>query len=46
MIDLNYISFGDIDNLFINNLPQKKENEIEEKIKDNQKKINKEKSIR
>ena len=44
MIDLNYISFGDIDNLFINNLPQKKENEIEEKIKDNQKKINKEKN--
>ena len=38
MIDLNYISFGDCDNLFINNLP--KESKKIEKLENNNKEIN------
>ena len=48
IIDLNYISFGDCDNLFINNLP-KESKKIEKQEKNNKEidkeKINKQKNI-
>ena len=44
MIDLNYISFGDCDNLFVNNLNTKKENGDKKYKKDSKNKEKKEKN--